>query len=325
MSARRPSSDRSYDVDATRVMHDAVVLDLPRLVLVAVQDAGDDLDLVLLRRAPRTAGQKVRGRLHAGPVVLVEDHICRPRNPPRPALAPIIYGFAHGRPGIRRRSDRSPKSARACATALLAANASKLRIGGEPHETHGRRGEVSRCDERSVLPVSEQIVRCTDTVGENERETARGGLVDDDRPRSRARREGQTRRPRRRARRSAPIRRPPVARAVSPSSLRKPFHVLTLRTPSPATNEQERAGHPRWPRHARDRRAVSRARDARRDSTITSSALRAEMRFRSSGRRPPRRSAVALRSPRRPRYSRRRARARVRHRAQSSSRGRACP
>ena len=51
----------------------AVVLDLPRLVLVAVEDAGDDLDLVVLRERLAELGQEVRGRLDAGPVVLVED------------------------------------------------------------------------------------------------------------------------------------------------------------------------------------------------------------------------------------------------------------
>ena len=52
---------------------DAVVLDLARLVLVAVEDAGDDLDLVVLRERLAELGQEVRGRLDAGPVVLVED------------------------------------------------------------------------------------------------------------------------------------------------------------------------------------------------------------------------------------------------------------
>ena len=51
----------------------AVVLELPRLVLVAVEDAGHDLDLVVLRERLAELRQEVRGRLDAGPVVLVED------------------------------------------------------------------------------------------------------------------------------------------------------------------------------------------------------------------------------------------------------------
>ena len=51
----------------------AVVLQLPRLVLVAAEHAGHDLDLVVLRERLAELGQEVRGRLDAGPVVLVED------------------------------------------------------------------------------------------------------------------------------------------------------------------------------------------------------------------------------------------------------------
>ena len=42
---------------------------------------------------------------------------------------------------------------------------------------------VARGHEHAVLAVAEQVVRGTHPVRENERETAGGGLVDDDRPR----------------------------------------------------------------------------------------------------------------------------------------------
>ena len=67
--------------------NDAVVLDLPRLVLVPVQDARDDLHLVVLCERLAQLGQEVRGRLHAGPVVLVEDENALPGH--RGRLAPI--------------------------------------------------------------------------------------------------------------------------------------------------------------------------------------------------------------------------------------------
>ena len=52
---------------------DAVVLVLAGRVLVAVQDARDDLDLVVLRERLAELGQEMCGRLDPWPVVLVED------------------------------------------------------------------------------------------------------------------------------------------------------------------------------------------------------------------------------------------------------------
>ncbi len=49
------------------------MLDLARLVLVPVQDARDDLDVVLLGEGLAELGEEVRGGLDAGPVVLVQD------------------------------------------------------------------------------------------------------------------------------------------------------------------------------------------------------------------------------------------------------------
>ncbi len=54
-----------------------VVLELPRLVLVPVQHAGDDLDLVVLGERLAQLRQEVRGRLDARPVVLVQDEDSR--------------------------------------------------------------------------------------------------------------------------------------------------------------------------------------------------------------------------------------------------------
>ena len=56
---------------------DAVVLVLARRILVAVQDARDDLDLVVLGERLAELGEEVRGRLDAGPVVLVQDEDAR--------------------------------------------------------------------------------------------------------------------------------------------------------------------------------------------------------------------------------------------------------
>ena len=55
----------------------AVVLELPRLVLVPVEHARDDLDVVVLREGLAELRQEVRGRLDARPVVLVQDEDSR--------------------------------------------------------------------------------------------------------------------------------------------------------------------------------------------------------------------------------------------------------
>jgi hypothetical protein len=70
------------------------VLELARILLVPPQNAGDDLDVVLLRERLAELGQQVRRRFDAGPVVLVEDENSLPRHAKR--LAAIRNGFAHG-------------------------------------------------------------------------------------------------------------------------------------------------------------------------------------------------------------------------------------
>ena len=52
---------------------DVVSLELTRIVLMTVQNSGDDLDLVFLGELFTELGQELRGRLHPRPVVLVED------------------------------------------------------------------------------------------------------------------------------------------------------------------------------------------------------------------------------------------------------------
>jgi hypothetical protein len=71
-----------------------VVLDLPRLVLVPVQDARDDLHLVVLRERLAELGEEVCGRLDAGPVVLVQDENALPGHAIR--LPPIRDRLSHG-------------------------------------------------------------------------------------------------------------------------------------------------------------------------------------------------------------------------------------
>ena len=157
---------------------DAVVLDLPRLVLVTVEDPRDDLDLVVLRERLAELGQEVRRRLDAGPVVLVEDENALPghakqasrdrRQPPAPPR------------GSPRRSARTPSRARARASARPA-------CGGAPDRRQLAKrlrgaSDVAGCDESAVLAVAEEVVGGADAVREDERETARRRLVHDDRP-----------------------------------------------------------------------------------------------------------------------------------------------
>ena len=118
-------------------------------------------------------------------------------------------------------------------------------------------------------------MRGTDTIGEHERETARRRLVHDDRPRSRSERRANTSA----ATYSSTIRShstSPSEHEPCPEVLRKPFHGSDAHGPSPATNEQEApssatatARTRSWSRFSGPRRATH--------STITSSALRAEM------------------------------------------------
>ena len=143
-----PSSERSYDVEATRTMSHAVVLELARLVLVPVQDARHDLDVVVLRERLAELGEQVRGRLDAGPVVLVEDENSTPRHGFR--LAPIGDGLSH--------RFEEPLDARPVApvagelTRTGALGATTLGIRGELAQRPRRRIDVAGSDERSRSP-----------------------------------------------------------------------------------------------------------------------------------------------------------------------------
>jgi hypothetical protein len=54
------------------------VLDLPGLVLVSAEDSRDDLDVVVLCERLAELREEVRGRLDAGPVVLIQDENSTP-------------------------------------------------------------------------------------------------------------------------------------------------------------------------------------------------------------------------------------------------------
>ena len=155
------------------------MLDLPRLVLVPAQDARHDLDVVVLRERLAELREQVRGRLDAGPVVLIQDENSTPghgiqasRDRRRP-LGP--------RRGTPRRSARSPSRARAPASGRPERDEAR----GSAASSRNARAAASTSparDERAVLPVAEEIVRRPDSIGENERETARRGLVHHDGP-----------------------------------------------------------------------------------------------------------------------------------------------
>lgn len=61
-------------------------------------------------------------------------------------------------------------------------SSAELGVSCEPAQRACGRLDVPRRDERAVRTVAEQIVGGSDTIGEDERKAAGGGLVHDDRP-----------------------------------------------------------------------------------------------------------------------------------------------
>ena len=178
-------------------------------------------------------------------------------------------------------------------------------------------------DERPVPPVLEQVEGGADPVGEDERQPARGRLVDDDAPRLVAREERED------VRDGEPLDDPlpgecrAGARAARRASRASASSALPLR---PAAREDAGRGADRPPPRRRGRacRAPSRAR-----------AARPRARRRRRARAPPRRAELVpaavrarrplRRTPRRRSCRRRRRSAPDRRRARASTRARACP
>ena len=95
-------------------------------------------------------------------------------------LAVVCDGFVHGREeSVHARAVAPILCELARARAVLAA---ETWVAGETPQRLGRGVDVTRGDEDAVLAVVQEVVGGTDLVGENERQPAGGGLVDDDRP-----------------------------------------------------------------------------------------------------------------------------------------------
>ena len=179
----RPASELGALV---RRRHDAddphtVPLELVRFVLVAVQYPRHHLDVVVDGERLAQLGQEVRGRLDPRPVVLVEDDDSRAaaglghraRLPPGAVVRCVADGgeeVGDARPVAPVARDLT--GARAHVTALLG-------MARELPERSGCGRDVARSHEHAVVAVAEQVVRGADPVGEDQRQPAGGGLVDD--------------------------------------------------------------------------------------------------------------------------------------------------
>ena len=93
----------------------------------------------------------------------------------------MIDGFANrGQETLDARSV-APVSGELPRTSAL--GSTQLGIGGEVTECPRRRIHVTSTHENAVLAIAKEIVSCSDAIREDERESARRRLVDDDRPR----------------------------------------------------------------------------------------------------------------------------------------------
>ena len=144
---------------------------------------GDDLDLVVLRERLAELGQEVRGRLDAGPVVLVEDEdpLAFAAVVTASRLAPILHGFAHGLEESLDARAVAPVARELSRTRSL--RAPQLRIGRELAE---RRAAAATSPAATSAPFSPSRSRSCAAPTRSERTSGRPHarcLVHDDRPR----------------------------------------------------------------------------------------------------------------------------------------------